>query len=960
MEKQLDVKVREDALENYFVKHYLLLSKLLSFSGLVFPTLAAVGWFLDIEILKRGHSALPAMQPNTVIGLLLSATSVFFSYEGAPKSTRVLNISVALVIMSLGFITLSEYLSGMDFGIDRIFVDTVPSDAQPFPGRPSPQASLNFIFFGISILIYNLPFPFIRVGQMCALIVNANSIVSFTGFIFSTEEFYGFPVYKPAIGMAAPTAVTFLMLGVGLLCRRPREGMMSLVTSETKSGGIARSILFAGIFVPPLVGAITHIGVSAGLFDEGAQISLFTVVIVGIILRTTWKSARYAEKIELKEKAALTEIQIANENLNKALDERQIFFALVENSSDFIGIADPSGKPIYVNPAGRRIVGLPDDVSIETTKIQDYYTPEQRSFANDVILKSMIEKGYWKGETFFRHWKTEAAVPVSDEHFMIRESITGRVLGMGTVTRDISDMMEAKNKLRQSEEQLDLALRGADLGLWDWNIKTGKVEFNTRWAEMRGYHLNEVKPYVDSWISGIHPEDLPRVQKTLDDYFNGRISEYESEFRVSTKSGNWIWILDRGKLFERDSEGRPARMVGTELDITERKRLEEAVRLNEAKASGIVSISADAIVSIDEDQKITLFNEGAEQIFGYSNSEMIGRPIEILMPERFRIGHRHLVEEFAKEKGMSRRKGEKGKSITGLRKNGEEFPAEASISKLEIGGVKIFTAALRDISDQQNREIQLQRAIKTREDVLAIVSHDLKNPVSVIGLSAQMLKRMDEVDTNKIQRIADKIQLSTSQMSQLIGDLLDFSKIESGTFAVEIYAESLNDFLSPIFEGVRTLTESRMQNFDVSLASDLPEVACDADRICQVMSNLLGNAIKFTPEGGIIRVSAIQKNDSIVVTVSDTGPGIPSDQISKIFDRFWQPKETQKQGSGLGLSIAKGIVEAHGGKIWADSIPGKGANFHFTIPIATSETQRQESTGVSQSTVGGKISDMQV
>ena len=693
MDKQLEIKGSGDALESVLVNHCLLISRLLSLAALVFPLLAAVGWIFDIEILKQVHWSLPAMQPNSACVLILSAIAIYFSREGISKSYRLLNFSIALSILTVGLLTLLEYLMKLDFGIDRIFTDSIPTLAQPFPGRPSPQASLNFVFIGIGIFLYNLRKPLVLVGQICFLFVGANSIIAFTGYIFSTEEFYGFPRYAPAIGMAVPTAITFVILVLSMLCCRPRDGIMSLVTSETQSGGMARSILIAGIFVPPLAGIFTLIGVEFAWYDDSVQISLFAVMIVIIILRTTWKSARYAEKIELNEKEALKESKIANENLKNTLAERQ--------------------------------------------------------------------------------------------------------------------------------------------------------------------------------------------------------------------------------------------------------KLADALYLSEAKASGILSISADAIISIDEDQKIIMFNEGAEKIFGYSKSEILGRPVEILIPERFRAGHRNLVEKFSKEEGASRRMGERARPISGIRKNGEEFPAEASISKLEIGGTKIFTADLRDMTDQQRREDLLQRAIKTREDVLAIVSHDLKNPLSIIGLTAQLLHRVEKIDAKKLHDLADIIQRSTDQMQQLIGDLLDFSKIESGTFSVDVYAESLSDVLIPVMDGVRTLTESKKQIFETRFALDLPEVACDASRIGQVMSNLLGNAIKFTPEGGAIRVSAIQKGDSVIVTVSDTGPGMPSDQLCKIFDRYWQPKETQNQGSGLGLSIAKGIVEAHGGRIWAESILGKGTNFHFTIPLATGETKRR-------------------
>ena len=208
-----------------------------------------------------------------------------------------------------------------------------------------------------------------------------------TGYIFSTSQFYGFPSIESDIGMAVHTAASFILLALALLCSRPNDGMMSLVTSDTRSGGMARRILLTGILAPPLVGALTRIGVFANWYDVSVQVSLFAVVIVALVLRTTWRAARQSEQEELRARAALDESQTANERLQKALDERRIFAALIENSSDFIGIADPAGKPIYLNPAGRRMVGLSPDFPVEQVQIQDCYPPELRSFVTDVILK---------------------------------------------------------------------------------------------------------------------------------------------------------------------------------------------------------------------------------------------------------------------------------------------------------------------------------------------------------------------------------------------------------------------------------------------------------------------------------------------------------------------------------------------------------------------------------------------
>ena len=389
------------------------------------------------------------MQPATAIGLTLCAIAIFFSGDNrrSPKSFFIPSVLGAIVSLG-GLLILAEYIFALDLGIDRILIEGAANSGMQFPGRPSPQTSANFAVLGAALLVYNLRSLPIRIGQGCALAAGANAVVALTGYIFSTRQFYGFPFIASDIGMAIHTAVSFLLLGLALLCSRPNDGMMSLVASDTRSGRMAREILLVGIVAPPLIGALTAIGVYAEWYGVNAQVSLFVVAMFALMLRATWLAARRSEQDELRTRAAHEETRNANESLKKAIDERRLFEALIENSSDFIGIADPAGKPVYLNPSGRRMVGLSPDFPVEQIQIQDCYPPELRSFVTNELLKIMTERGHWKGETFFRHWKTEEAIPVSDEHFMIRERETGRVLGMGTVTRDITEQKRIENEQR--------------------------------------------------------------------------------------------------------------------------------------------------------------------------------------------------------------------------------------------------------------------------------------------------------------------------------------------------------------------------------------------------------------------------------------------------------------------------------------------------------------------------------
>ena len=661
----------------------------------------------------------------------------------------------------------------------------------------------------------------------------------------------------------------------------------------------------------------------------------------------------------------------ATERAQRFAQERAVFAALVENSSDFIGIFDANGKPVYVNPAGRRMVGLDPDRRVDDTELTAYYADDQRAFASDVIVKEMIAKGHWEGETSFRNWQTQAAIPVSDAHFLIRDPETRAVIGMGAVTRD----------------------------------------------------------------------------------------------------------------------------------ITERKRAEDALRRAEARSSGILSVAADAIICVDEQQRITLFNEAAERIFGYSKTEAIGAQLGMLIPKRFRAAHAVDVERYATDDAYARGIGHRHREVVGLRKSGEEFPADTSLSKLGVEGERILTVALRDITDHKrfedqqallaemgrtlartlelpeilsstaqlvigtladacviylagdhgelypaeaairdpskaplrdalaklaidrlaareriaevttNRAILIEHvshgehlvalaqrnddeqalhkldarsmiiaplcargrivgaialistapgrtpgpgdvrfvdqvaqrvalaienarlfaearhAIQVRDDVIGIVAHDLRNPLGSIMLQAGLLR---PVPDERSQKTAESIERSASRMSRLIDDLLDVTRIEEGGLSVE----QVRVATAPAITYIVDAQEAAGSELRTDVAPDVPDVWADRDRLLQILDNLVGNAVKFTEPGGRITVGAAPRGDEVLFWVADSGPGIAPDDLPHVFDRFWQAQKGRRSGAGLGMAIAKGLVEAHGGTIWVHSTLGRGTTVFFTMPQA--------------------------
>jgi signal transduction histidine kinase len=247
----------------------------------------------------------------------------------------------------------------------------------------------------------------------------------------------------------------------------------------------------------------------------------------------------------------------------------------------------------------------------------------------------------------------------------------------------------------------------------------------------------------------------------------------------------------------------------------------------------------------------------------------------------------------------------------------EELARRASLS---VENARLFQAA--------------EQATRARDEMLSVVAHDLRNPLSTIMMSASlMLELPGTVATGLPRRQVEIVQRAAERMNRLIQDLLDVKRIESGQLVVDPRPDSASTVITEAMEMLRPLAAASSVQLAAELPGDLPTVLIDPPRIHQVLSNLVGNSIKFTPHGGRITVTAQAFPEEVRISVTDTGPGIAADQIPHLFARYWQGNRRDRRGIGLGLAIARGIVEAHGGRIWVESTLGEGSRFHFTLQI---------------------------
>jgi PAS domain S-box-containing protein len=387
----------------------------------------------------------------------------------------------------------------------------------------------------------------------------------------------------------------------------------------------------------------------------------------------------------------------------------------------------------------------------------------------------------------------------------------------------------------------------------------------------------------------------------------------------------------------RDSDASPPGFVVVVRDLGPIRRLTAALRDADTRFAGIISISSDAIVSADESQRITFFNQGAEQVFGYTAEEVLGQPLDTLIPERFRSNHAAQVRSFGDSPVAARRMGERGQ-IAGLRKDGEVFPADASISKYFLGGRRIYTAVLRDSTERHRAEevlarqaAELARSNADLEQFAYVASHDLQEPLRMVASYTQLLARRyrDKLDDDAQEFIGYAVD-GVTRMQSLINDLLAYSRV--GTRGGAFETVDLNVVVGRV---LATLGPAMEEQDAVVTSATLPSLEADAGQLTQLFQNLIANAIKFRRPGEAPRVhiSAEEQGDEWVLSVRDNGIGIDPEYADRIFVIFQRlHSRSEYPGTGIGLAICKKIVERHGGRIWLEAEKGKGSTFHFSFP----------------------------
>ncbi len=382
----------------------------------------------------------------------------------------------------------------------------------------------------------------------------------------------------------------------------------------------------------------------------------------------------------------------------------------------------------------------------------------------------------------------------------------------------------------------------------------------------------------------------------------------------------------------RDASGAVYGVLSHGVDLTERKRAEE----NQSLLAAIVESSDDAIVSKTLNGQILSWNAGAERIFGYTSNEAVGRPITMIIPTERQDEERLILERI--------RRGERVEHLETVRvsKHGRRIDISLTVSPVRdaAGHIVAVSKVARDITDRKRAEEALQDADTRKEQFIALLAHELRNPLAALGNSLNVL-RLSGIESNVAASSRTTMERQHSHMVRLVDDLLDVSRISQNKIELRRSRVQLSDVLNSAVETVRPLIEAAGHSLTVSLPQSPVFLDADLTRLSQVFGNLLSNSVKYTERGGSIWLSAERQGGDAVIVVRDTGSGIPPEALPRIFDMFSQVERTLERNSGglgIGLALVKGLVEMHRGTVTAESGgQGQGSTFTVRLPVMDRE-----------------------
>jgi two-component system cell cycle sensor histidine kinase/response regulator CckA len=522
-----------------------------------------------------------------------------------------------------------------------------------------------------------------------------------------------------------------------------------------------------------------------------------------------------------------------------------------------------------------------------------------------------------------------------------RELPVGHKDALLTLAHLVEDQLERRRSAPETSAmptiQRFAALVGQNVaGFFQSTVDGRMLDCNTTFLRILGYDSRQEVLHRHASDFYFSPDESARLLETVGKHH----SLLNFECRLRKKDGTPVWVVEN-LFLSSDDQGKATVIEGTMLDISVHKRTDEALRDSQERLLGIISSAMDAIITVDDSQKVIVFNKAAEQIFRCPATEAIGQTLDKFIPQRSREAHKQHIRNFG-QTGVSSRSMYSPGTLMGVRADGEEFPVEATISQVKTGSERLYSVILRDISVRKRTEDELRQAQKMEAvgHLAGGIAHEFNNYLGIIMGYSDLLEE-EEVQSESLRLGLAEIRDATQKASSLTRQLLAFSR-------KQFIEPSVLDLNASVWDAHKLLRRLIPATVDVIpvLHPDLGKVKADPAQIQQILINLVVNARDAMPQGGKITIETsevvldeefasrhldVLAGDYIMLSVSDTGEGIDAETLTHIFEPFFTTKKAGK-GTGLGLSTTYGIVKQSGGHITAASVRGRGTTFRIYFP----------------------------
>jgi PAS domain S-box-containing protein len=627
----------------------------------------------------------------------------------------------------------------------------------------------------------------------------------------------------------------------------------------------------------------------------------------------------------------ITEQKRSDERVRHVANRMQ---SLVDNLVDAVITIDSCGIVQAFNRAAENLFGYAAaEVMGRNVKM---LMPEPYFGEHDGYIESYVKTGHAKvigiGREVTGKRKDGSTFPMD---LAVSEYRIGEDRYFTGVTRDITERKLAEDALRASEERFQAAVRATNDAIWDWNLVTNAVWWGDGLANLFGYSASEIGPDAAWRHEHVHPEDREHVVNSIHTAIDSGASQWREEYRFLRANGSTAFVLDRGHVI-RDESGNAVRMIGAMQDITERIEAEAALRKTEKMNAIIAQNATLGLLMLDARQHCTFMNPAAEQITGFRLEDVQGKPLHYFVHPSRADGTPYPIEDCPIDRALPTRSEQSGEDEF-FHKDGRFYPVAFTASPIVDAGQPVGTVIeVRDTTREKEIERNLRGAIAARDEFLSVASHELRTPLTALGLQLERLEKLlvraaPDGDRPKALKNVEVALKQAGRLEGLVEGLLNVSRISTGRLQLHVQLFDMGELARDLVERLGALAARSHCELRLELGTDLAGT-WDRERVDEVLMNLVSNAIKYGP-GKPIDLTVQASGDVVVISVRDYGIGISVDAQGRIFGLFERAvSATNYGGLGLGLYIARQVVEAHGGHISVTSAEGEGSTFTVRLP----------------------------